>query len=83
VVAFGHGLSLGAPSGFKTPEMTIEEVLRGSPDRVLVGPHFACHYRDRLRGANVDVVLIADVVKWSISLGQDHGEDLRTLAFGP
>ena len=81
VVALDHGLSLGSPEGFDTPEETLDKVLEGRPDGVLVGPHFARHYRDRLREADVDVVLTADVVTWSTSPGREHGEDLWTPAF--
>jgi DhnA family fructose-bisphosphate aldolase class Ia len=81
VVALDHGLSLGAPEGFETPEDTLGEVLRGEPDAVLVGPHFARHYEDQLQEADVDIVVTADVVTWSTSPGRDHGQDLWTPAF--
>jgi DhnA family fructose-bisphosphate aldolase class Ia len=81
VVALDHGLSLGAPGGFETPEDTLDEVLRGNPDAVLVGPHFARHYQDRIQDAGVDIVVTADVVTWSTSPGRDDGEDLWTPAF--
>ncbi|WP_416841457.1 class I fructose-bisphosphate aldolase [Haloferax sp. DFSO52] len=81
VVALDHGLSLGAPEGFKKPEATLETVLRGEPDAVLVGPHFARHYSDQLKEADVDIILTADVVTWSTSPGRDHGQDLWTGAF--
>ena len=81
VVALDHGLSLGAPEGFENPRETMDKVLRGQPDAVLVGPHFARHYRERLQEADVDVILTADVVTWSTSPGRDHGEDLWTPAF--
>lgn len=81
VVALDHGLSLGAPDGFKDPDATLDKVLEGKPDAVLVGPHFARHYRDRLNRADVDVVLTADVVTWSTSPGRDDGEDIWTPAF--
>jgi DhnA family fructose-bisphosphate aldolase class Ia len=81
VVALDHGLSLGAPDGFKNPVETLDRVLEGGPDAVLVGPHFARRYSDRLDRADVDVVLTADVVTWSTSPGHDDGEDLWTPAF--
>lgn len=83
VVALDHGLSLGSPTGFETPEETLDMVLEGDPDGILVGPHFARHYRDRLQETDVDAVLTADVVTWSTSPGREHGEDLWTPAFGP
>jgi len=81
VVALDHGLSLGAPDGSKNPVETLDRVLEGGPDAVLVGPHFARRYSDRLDRADVDVVLTADVVTWSTSPGHDDGEDLWTPAF--
>ncbi|WP_342028346.1 class I fructose-bisphosphate aldolase [Halogranum amylolyticum] len=81
VVALDHGLSLGAPEGFENPRETMDKVLRGKPDAVLVGPHFARHYQERLQEADVDVILTADVVTFSTSPGRDHGEDLWTPAF--
>lgn len=81
VVALDHGLSLGAPAGFENPRETLDKVLRGQPDAVLVGPHFARHYQERLEEADVDVILTADVVTWSTSPGRDHGQDLWTPAF--
>lgn len=83
VVALDHGLSLGSPEGFHNPDETLDKVLAGQPDAVLVGPHFARHYQDRLQEAGVDVVLTADVVTWSTSPGRDDGEDLWTPAFDP
>ncbi|MBX0325987.1 fructose-1,6-bisphosphate aldolase [Halomicroarcula sp. F13] len=81
VVALDHGLSLGAPDGFKNPIETIDKVLAGEPDGVLVGPHMARHYQDRFAEADVDVILTADVVTWSTSPGRDHDKDLWTPAF--
>lgn len=81
VVALDHGLSLGSPDGFENPETTLNAVLEGNPDAVLVGPHFARRYSDRLDRADVDVVLTADVVTWSTSPGRDDGEDIWTPAF--
>lgn len=81
VVALDHGLSLGAPDGFKNPGATLDRVLEGEPDAVLVGPHFARRYSDRIDQAGVDVILTADVVTWSTSPGHDDGEDLWTPAF--
>lgn len=81
VVALDHGLSLGAPEGFRNPPETLGRVLDGGPDAVLVGPHFARQYADELDDAGVDVVLTADVVTWSTRPGRDDGEDIWTPAF--
>ncbi|MFB6297102.1 MAG: class I fructose-bisphosphate aldolase [Salinirussus sp.] len=83
VVALDHGLSLGAPAGFEDPVPTLEAVLAGDPDAVLVGPHFARRYRDRLDDAGVATVLTADVVTWSTRPGRDDGADIWTPAFEP
>ena len=81
VVALDHGLSLGAPDGFKNPMETLDTVIAGGADAVLVGPHFARQYADRLSEADVDVVLTADVVTWSTRPGRDDKEDIWTPAF--
>lgn len=81
VVALDHGLSMGAPAGFEDPAATLDRVLEGEPDAVLVGPHFARRYSDRLADVGVDTVLTADVVTWSTSPGRDDGEDIWTPAF--
>lgn len=81
VVALDHGLPLGAPAGFEDPAAVLDQVLDGQPDGVLVGPHFARRYSDRLDDADVDTVLTADVVTWSTSPGRDDGEDIWTPAF--
>ena len=81
VVALDHGLTLGAPERFEDPAATLESVLAGDPDAVLVGPHFARHHADMLEQAGVDVVLTADVVAWSVCPGRDDGTDIWTPAF--
>lgn len=81
VVALDHGLSLGAPEGFADPAATLDRVLAGEPDAVLVGPHFARRYSDRIERAGVETILTADVVTWSTSPGHDEGEDIWTPAF--
>lgn len=81
VVALDHGLSLGAPEGFENPLETLEKVISGGADAVLVGPHFARQYQDRLSDAGVEVVLTADVVTWSTNPGREHDVDLWTPAF--
>lgn len=81
VVALDHGLGLGAEDGFENPAATLDRVLAGEPDGVLVGPHFARRHSDRLARADVDLVLTADVVTWSTSPGRDDGTDIWTPAF--
>lgn len=81
VVALDHGLGLGASEGFENPAVTLDRVLEGDPDGVLVGPHFARRYSDRLDRSDVHVILTADVVTWSTSPGRDHDQDIWTPAF--
>ncbi|WP_135305637.1 class I fructose-bisphosphate aldolase [Haloarcula amylovorans] len=83
VVALDHGLSLGAPDGFRSPPETLDKVLSGGADAVLVGPHFARQYQDQIAEAGADVVLTADVVTWSTNPGREHDKDLWTPAFDP
>jgi len=81
VIALDHGLSLGSPERFENPSETLDRVLNGGPDGVLVGPHFARRYNDRLEEADVDLVLTGDVVTWSTGPGREEGEDIWTPAF--
>ncbi|WP_323677279.1 hypothetical protein [Halorubellus sp. PRR65] len=62
VVALDHGLSLGAPEEFAYPAATLDHVLAGEPDTVLVGPHFARRDSDRIERVGIETILTADVV---------------------
>jgi DhnA family fructose-bisphosphate aldolase class Ia len=81
VAAIDHGLSLGAADGFRDPKATLQSVLDGEPDAVLVGPHFARHYSDLIRDASVDIVVTADIVASSTRPGFDDGQDVWTPGF--
>jgi len=81
VVALDHGLSLGAVEGFHDPGETLDRVLDADPDAVLVGPHFARRFDDRLNQSDTDVVLTADIVTFSPNPGHDEGDDIWTPAF--
>jgi DhnA family fructose-bisphosphate aldolase class Ia len=83
VIALDHGLSLGAVDGYRRPTETIDTVLSGDPDGVLVGPHMYRRFRDRFEAAGVDAVLTADCVTFSTRPGYDEGEELWTPAFDP
>ena len=83
VTAIDHGLSLGATDGFYDPAATLDAVLDGDPDAVLVGPHFARHYGDRIAEAGADVVVTADIVSNSTRPGFDDGQDVWTPGFDP
>lgn len=78
-VALDHGLASGAIEGFEDPDAVLDDVLAADPDGVLVGPHFARRYADRL--ADTDVVVTADVVTFSTRPGEDEAADIWTPAF--
>lgn len=81
VVALDHGLGLGAVEGIDDPGATLDAVLAGEPDGVLVGPHFARRFADRFDAAGVDVLVTADVVTFSTRPGHDEGMDVWTRPF--
>ncbi|MFD1600511.1 class I fructose-bisphosphate aldolase [Halobellus rarus] len=81
VAAIDHGLSLGAAEGFRDPEATLQSILKGGPDAVLVGPHFARHYNALIKDAGVDTVVTADIVSSSTRPGFDDGQDIWTPGF--
>lgn len=81
VVALDHGLGMGAVDGFENPEATLDAVLAGDPDGVLVGPAFARHYGDRIAEASVETLVTADVVTFSTRPGHDEGMDIWTRPF--
>jgi len=81
VVALDHGLGMGAVEGFSDPEATLDAVLAGDPDGVLVGSAFARHYGDRIDDAGVETLVTADVVTFSTRPGHDEGMDIWTRPF--
>lgn len=81
VVALDHGLNMGAVDGFQQPESTLQAVLAGDPDGVLVGPHFARRFADTLESSGVDILLTADAALFSARPGARTGEDIWTPAF--
>lgn len=81
VIALDHGLGMGAVEGFEDPDATLEAVLSGDPDGVLVGPAFARHYGDRIEDADVETLVTADVVTFSTRPGHDEGMDIWTQSF--
>lgn len=80
-VALDHGLSLGAVDGFRDPEATLQRVLDGQPDGVLVGPHFARHHQEQLESSDVSVAITTDVITFSTRPGQEERQDVWTPAF--
>lgn len=78
VVALDHGLSLGAVEGFKNPETTLQAVLDGQPDGVLVSAHFARHFGDVIADAGTDLLITIDCVTFSTKPGMDDGADIWT-----
>ncbi|MDL5363368.1 class I fructose-bisphosphate aldolase [Halalkalicoccus sp. NIPERK01] len=81
VVALDHGINMGAVEQFEDPKSTLESVLAGRPDGVLVGPHFAEHYGDILARSKTDVLLTADFVSPSSQPGEDIGTWVQQRAF--
>lgn len=81
VVAIDHGISNGSLEGFRNPAQTLEAVLAGNPDAVLVGPHFARRFRDRLDQADVDIVVAGDALGFSTRPGYNDGELIWEAAF--
>lgn len=79
VIALDHGLTLGSVEGFQNPPETLQSVLDGNPDGVLVGPHFARRYSEQLEGAKT--ILTSDVVTFSTNPGAEDGMDVWTPAF--
>lgn len=78
-VALDHGLASGAIDGFEDPTAVLDDVLAADPDGLLVGPHFARRYRDRL--ADTELVVTGDVVTFSTRPGEDEAADVWTDAF--
>ncbi|PSP95772.1 fructose-1,6-bisphosphate aldolase [Halobacteriales archaeon QS_4_62_28] len=81
VIALDHGLGMGAVEGFEDPAATLDAVLAGEPDGVLVGPAFARHYGERIDSAAVETLVTADVVTFSTRPGHDEGMDIWTRPF--
>lgn len=82
VVALDHGIGLGALEGFEDPAATLETVLAGDPDGVLVGPHFARRFADRLGESSARTLVTADFVPFSTVPGQHDGADVQTRVLG-
>lgn len=81
VVALDHGLGMGAVEGFEDAGATLDAVLAGDPDGVLVGPHFARRFSDRLDESDADALVTADVVTFSTRPGHDEAMDIWTQPF--
>jgi len=81
VIALDHGLGMGAVEGFEDPEATLDAVLAGEPDGVLVGPAFARHYGEQIDAAGVQTLVTADVVTFSTRPGHDEAMDIWTQSF--
>ena len=82
VIALDHGLGMGALEGFEDAGATLDAVLAGDPDGVLVGPHFARRFSDRFDESDADLLVTADVVTFSTRAGEDEGMDIWTQPFG-
>ncbi|KAA9396595.1 fructose-1,6-bisphosphate aldolase [Haloarcula sp. CBA1130] len=73
VVALDHGIGMGAIDGFEDPKATLDSVLAGEPDGVLVGPYFAERFADTFAASSTDVLVTADFVSPSSRPGEDIG----------
>lgn len=81
VVALDHGIGMGAIDGFKDPKATLDAVLAGNPDGVLVGPYFAERFADTFAASSTDVLVTADFVSPSSRPGEDLGPWVQQHAF--
>ncbi|RDI70149.1 class I fructose-bisphosphate aldolase [Halopelagius longus] len=81
VVALDHGIGMGAVDGFEDPRATLEAVLDGGPDGVLVGPFFAERFADVLAASSADVLVTADFVSPSSHPGEQVGPWVQQRAF--
>jgi len=81
VIALDHGLGMGALEGFEDAGATLDAVLAGDPDGVLVGPHFARRYADRFDASDADLLVTADVATFSTRPGHDEAMDIWTQPF--
>ena len=81
VVALDHGIGMGAIDGFEAPQVTLDAVLAGKPDGVLVGPYFAEQFADTLAASSTEVLVTADFVSPSNRPGEDIGPWVQQHAF--
>ncbi|WP_424000551.1 class I fructose-bisphosphate aldolase [Haloarcula salina] len=81
VVALDHGIGMGAMDGFEDPQATLDAVLAGEPDGVLVGPYFAERFADTFAASSTDVLVTADFVSPSSQPGEDVGPWVQANAF--
>lgn len=81
VVALDHGIGMGSVEQFEDPRATLESVIEGGPDGVLVGPYFAERFADVLERADVDILVTADFVSPSSQPGEDVGPWVQQRAF--
>lgn len=81
VVALDHGIGMGAIDGFEDPQATLDAVLAGGPDGVLVGPYFAERFADTFAASSTDVLVTADFVSPSSRPGEDVGPWVQQHAF--
>ena len=80
IVAMDHGI-LGAPKGFKNPKETLEKVLAGSPDGILITPNFARMFQDQLNAnPKLKLVIRLDIMATSTLAGVEGDQELQ-LAF--
>jgi DhnA family fructose-bisphosphate aldolase class Ia len=71
IVAMDHGVLLGAREGFVNPRTTLDRVLNGKPDGVLVGASFAQRFQEELRSVpKLTITIAGDLLVSSVIPGE-------------
>lgn len=78
IVAMDHGLVGGAYEGFKNPETTLDKILEGDPDGVMINPSFLHRFQEKLMARpNLKKVVSADIINFSTIPGKDDGLEIQ------
>lgn len=83
IVAMDHGIGSGAVRGLESPAGVLEEVLGGTPDAVLLGPHLARLVRPRLHDAAMPFWVTLDAYSASTVPGRDDAQELHVVIAAP
>jgi DhnA family fructose-bisphosphate aldolase class Ia len=83
IVAMDHGLTGGAVNGLETPLRTLDAVLLGEPDGVLVSPGMARHAQDRITRAGVALWVTLDYYGTSTIAGGDGTAEIHAVVSTP
>ncbi len=79
IVALDHGMHGGPSSRFTDPEATLDGVLAGDPDGVLLGVPFIEQFREKL--ADVITIGTVDVLHSSTVPGESDGAEIHEQVF--